>query len=219
MTRILDILRMGILAYPAALFLQQALAERRVAGVIPDTLVLLEHPPTITLGLKGKMEHLRVSGDELARLGIDIHRVDRGGDITFHGPGQLVGYPVLHLDSLGIKVRDYVRMLEEVLLRALKKADLTGKRLISFSGVWVGDRKLAAIGIHVTGEGISRHGFALNIHTDLGFFNYIHPCGLKDRQVTSMEKELGERIPMDRVRASIEDAFVEVFEYEKRIVL
>lgn len=190
----LEIRRLGLLPYEEAWALQKSLAATRSKNEIPDTLLLLQHPHTYTLGSSGKRENLLWSEEECQKKGISIFKVDRGGDITYHGPGQLVGYPILQLgrDSLRADVIQYIRTLEEVLITTLAVFGVKGERLTGFTGVWVNVNgelaKIAAIGVKVTARAITQHGFALNINTDMAYFQGIIPCGIDDRPVTSLQQ-------------------------------
>ena len=209
----MDVKRLGQIDYQAGLDLQAALVEERRAGRIGDTLLLLEHPPVITLGVKTRhgSKHIIASEEELARQGVTVHETGRGGDVTYHGPGQLVGYPIFDLKPDRCDVHRYVRDLEEALILALREFGIEGRRVKGLSGVWVGDegkeRKIAAIGVRIS-RWITSHGFALNVATDLRHFQLIVPCGIADRSVTSMEGELGRSVAM----AEIEEAAVRGFE-------
>lgn len=202
---------LGQLDYLSAWELQQRLVEERRCCRHHDTLLLLEHPPTYTLGVSGKERHLLVSRETLARQGVCIYRVDRGGDITFHGPGQLVGYPVLDLRIRNCKVVQYLRDLEEVLIRTLADYGITGYRIPRQAGVWVEDKKIAAIGVKVNSRGITSHGFALNVTSNLGYFNQIVPCGIQHKGVTSMAKAMGRPVPLTEVMERVVTAFGDVF--------
>jgi lipoyl(octanoyl) transferase len=183
--------RLGLVDYQEAWALQRRLGEAcRERGELH--LLLLEHPPTYTLGARGKQEHLLLSEAALARLGASVHRVDRGGDITFHGPGQLVGYPVLDLQRWNQGPLWYVRSLEAVLIDALASFGIDAARMPGRPGVWVGSTKIASIGVHVS-RGVTSHGFALNVDPDLTFFSHIVPCGLPDVSMTSMARALVSR--------------------------
>lgn len=190
----LEIRRLGLVPYEEAWALQKSLAAARSKNEIPDTLLLLQHPHTYTLGSSGKRENLLWSEEECQKKGISIFKVDRGGDITYHGPGQLVGYPILQLgrDSLRADVIQYIRTLEEVLITTLAVFGVKGERLTGFTGVWVNVNgelaKIAAIGVKVTARAITQHGFALNINTDMAYFQGIIPCGIDDRPVTSLQQ-------------------------------
>lgn len=178
----------GRLDYTGASELQSRLVAQRKAGAIPDQLILLEHPHTITLGRNGHMENLLAADDILRRNGISFHPTDRGGDITYHGPGQIVGYPILDLREWKRDVGAYVRAVEQVLIDTMADFGIQAGRIPKLTGVWVGERKIAAIGVHIS-RWITSHGFALNVCTDLQYFQYIVPCGLT-KPVTSMA-ELG----------------------------
>ena len=199
--------------YPAALACQHALAGRRHRGEVPDTLLLLEHPPVITLGRGSHEADLLTDEASLRERGIMVERVDRGGEVSYHGPGQLVGYPILDLRGHGQDLHRYLRDLEEVIIRTLSVYDLQGERVAGRTGVWVGERKVAAIGIKVS-RWISLHGWALNIRTDLTPFRQdIVPCGIRDRDVTSLAELMPgntpERAPVER---ALRTAFSEVFQ-------
>lgn len=195
------LLELGVVPYPSALKLQHAIHRLRAGGEIPDTIVLLEHRPVITVGRSADRRHLLVSEEELQQRGISVHKVERGGDITYHGPGQLVGYPILHLREGLVGVRRYVEQLEGSLVTALAGLGVTAHRRPRHVGVWVGDRKLASIGVAVR-RGVTLHGFALNVTTDLACFGLMNPCGLADVKMTSLEKEGGETRP-ELVRAEV----------------
>ncbi len=220
-----NLVRLGLMEYHAAWELQRRLAAARAAGTIRDTLLLLEHPHTYTLGRSGRVEHLLMSAEERARRGVTVVEVDRGGDITYHGPGQLVAYPILYLgraDHRGhLPTADYVgylRRLEEVLIRTLAAVGVEGRREEGYTGVWVdtpnGVAKVAAIGVRVSAQGVSTHGVALNVDPDLDYFKGIIPCGIADRPVTSLRELLGVAAPsMQQVMDCFTAAFAEVFGY------
>lgn len=200
----LVVVRPGVVEYLEAWTLQDRVAALRRQNVLPDTLLLLEHPHTFTLGRRGHEENILLTAAELARAGIAVHHVDRGGDVTYHGPGQLVGYPILKLaDGRGGVVR-YLRELEAALLMAIRDLGVMAERVEGFSGVWVGDEKICAIGVKVDAGGITRHGFALNVDPDLAYFDHIIPCGLVGMGVTSLQAQLG-RVP---ARRQVEEAIV-----------
>ena len=201
----MDVRRLGRVPYDDAWALQNKVADERRAGLVPDTLILLEHPHTYTIGRSGTRDHVFLNEVELTARGITCLDVDRGGDVTYHGPGQLVGYPIL---DLGPKpdVGLYLRNLEGCLIDVLADFGITAGRLSGFTGVWIGDRKIAAIGIKVS-QGVTTHGFALNVSTDLGLFTHILACGIPDKGVTSMALELGAAPPM----AAVEDAVIAHF--------
>jgi lipoate-protein ligase B len=179
----------GRVPYAQALSLQMRICEAKKRGFDKDVLLLLEHPPTITLGRSGKSANLLVSEDDLKLRGIDFQHVDRGGDITFHGPGQLVGYPILLLRAHERGVRAYMHNLEESLICLMTRFGIEAMRDSRFTGVWTSMGKIAAMGVHLN-RWITRHGFALNVHPDLSFYDLIVPCGIADRNVTSMQKHL-----------------------------
>ncbi|HEV2388814.1 MAG TPA: lipoyl(octanoyl) transferase LipB [Candidatus Acidoferrales bacterium] len=207
---------LGVIAYGRALELQRRLAEARKAGATPDVLLLCEHPHVITLGRNGRREHLRVSEQLLARMGVEFHSTDRGGDITYHGPGQQVGYPILHVGELRRDVGWYVRQLEEALIRAVADLGVAARREPGLTGVWVdprgggGPEKLAAIGVHFS-RWVSTHGFACNVCTDLRYFDLIVPCGILGRGVTSLERLLGRSVELDEFRPRLIERFAEVY--------
>jgi len=202
---------LGRVPYGEAWDLQVRLVAARRQGLVGDLLLLLEHPPVYTLGRAGRAYNIRVPVDWLRRQGAEVFEVDRGGDITFHGPGQLVGYPILDLTGWGRDLHRYLRNLEEVLIRALAAFGVTACRKAGYTGVWVRDRKIAAIGVKLNSGWITSHGFALNVATDLRWFGYIIPCGIRDYGVTSLSAELGRQIPREAAVRPVVDAFGEVF--------
>lgn len=202
--------RLGTVSYREAWTLQRRLVDERRRGVVPDTLLLLDHPPVVTLGRGGDTAHLRGSDGELAARNVEFVETDRGGDITFHGPGQIVGYAIVDLAGRGRDLHRYLRDLEETLILALAEFGIAAGREPGLTGVWVDGAKVAAIGIRVS-RWIAHHGFALNVDTDLSFFDLIVPCGIADRPVTSMVEILGHPVDRDDVEGAIERAFGEVF--------
>lgn len=202
--------RLGRIDYMHALGLQRELADLVPTGR-PDTLLLLEHPPTYTLGRRGCESNMLVPREYLISLGAAVINTDRGGDITFHGPGQLVGYPVVDLARMQIGIGDYLRLLEETIIRALAAFNVRAGRCGGYTGVWVGDEKIAAIGVKITSRRITQHGFALNLNTDLGYFSHINPCGIKDRGVTTLSRVLGHEVPLHGFAGYVADAFGAVF--------
>ncbi len=212
--RILEVRRLGVMSYAEALSLQERLVRARREGVIPDQLLLLEHPHVITLGTASADEHVLADTQERARLGIELHQVGRGGDVTYHGPGQLVGYPVLDLKPDRKDLHRYLRDLEEVLVRTLGGLGLAAERSEGLTGVWVEDRKLASIGVRVSSGWITSHGFALNVSTDLSYFGTIIPCGIQDRSVSSLQVELGRPIGVDAIAEQVTEHFGNVFQRE-----
>jgi lipoyl(octanoyl) transferase len=211
-----DVTRLGLIDYQAALDLQRELVEQRKRGEIADRLLLLEHPDVITLGVKTRNDrsHVLASEASLAAMGVALFETGRGGDVTYHGPGQLVGYPILDLKPDRCDVHRYVRDLEEVLIQAVATFGITAGRVPGLTGIWVGtgDRqaKLAAIGVRIS-RWVTSHGFALNVNTDLSRFGLIVPCGITDKDVTSMEHQLGSQLPMDEVADAVVRAFEQVF--------
>jgi lipoyl(octanoyl) transferase len=198
--------------YAEAAELQARLVEERRAGTIPDTLLLLEHPHVITLGVRGDggRSHLLATPETLASRGVELHETGRGGDITYHGPGQLVGYPIVDLKPDRCDVHRYVRDLEDVLIRTASDYGITAGRIDGLTGVWVGDEKLAAIGVRIA-RWITSHGFALNVTTDLDYFKLIIPCGIAERGVTSLSRLLGRPVAIDEVSARVAGNFAKVF--------
>jgi lipoyl(octanoyl) transferase len=198
--------------YGDALELQKRLVEERKAGRIPDQLLLLQHPPVITLGVKSRDDrsHVLASDDDLKRDGVELFETGRGGDVTFHGPGQLVGYPIIDLSPDRRDVHRYVRDLEDVLIRTAAVFGVTAGRQPGLTGVWVGDQKLAAIGVRIA-RWITSHGFALNVSTDLASFNLIVPCGITDKGVTSLSKLISSSVEMAAVEEAVISSVTAVF--------
>lgn len=187
--------------------------ERRDAvldGELPEALYFLEHTPVITMGRKAKEEHLLAKRDQLVRMGIDVYEADRGGDVTYHGPGQLTAYPILNLKARGLAIRTYLRMIEDILIDTLAEYDITAKRIYGLTGVWVNNEKIAAIGVGAR-RWVSYHGLALNVDPNMQHFTHIIPCGIADKPVTSLKAVLGEAPSMADVRARIERQFLERF--------
>jgi lipoyl(octanoyl) transferase len=213
LTKLLEVRRLGVVPYAEAVDLQRQLVEERRADLIPDQLLLLQHPPVITLGVKARNDrsHVLLAPEALAERGIELHETGRGGDVTYHGPGQLIGYPILDLRPDRCDVHRYVRDIEEVLIRTAEHFGIQAGRAAGLTGAWVGTEKLAAIGVRIA-RWITSHGFALNVSTDLDHFNFIVPCGITDRGVTSLERVLGRSVPVDEVETALITAFVTVFE-------
>ena len=218
---ILTLLRLGRVGYQASLHLQQQLVDLRHRGRIGNTLLLLEHPPVLTLGRNANRSNILADEALLARRGVTVHEINRGGDVTYHGPGQLIGYPILDLRSFSprLGVVDYVRMLEEVLIRMAGEYGVPAQRIAGRTGVWtlaggsIVEKKMAAIGVHVS-RGITSHGFALNVTTDLRDFELIVPCGIADRAVTSLADEADGPIEIEQVSHSVSRQFGRVFEHQ-----
>src|SRR5579863_9924036 len=202
---------LGVMPYGEALAIQKDLVARRKAGEIPDQLLIVEHPHVITLGRNGQLDNLLASEEILRRAGIDFHPTDRGGDITYHGPGQIVGYPIFDLREWKRDVVAYVRALEQVILESLAEFGVSAERVPGCTGVWVEGRKVAAIGVHIS-RWVTSHGFALNHTTDLSYFQYIVPCGLT-KPVTSM-RELGCDASREQVVASLARNFSKQYQFE-----
>ena len=211
----------GFISYGPACDLQREVVAARKLGLIPDVLLLCEHPHVITLGRNGKRENLRASKFLLAQMNVEFHPTDRGGDITYHGPGQIVGYPVVDLTEHRRDVRWYVGQLEEVMMRATTDFGVVTKRIEGQHGVWVdtpsGEEKLAALGVHVS-RWVTSHGFAYNVSTDLRFFDLIVPCGIAGKRATSLERIFGRAVNADDARSCLVAQFGEVFDREIRAV-
>ncbi|HEX6560173.1 MAG TPA: lipoyl(octanoyl) transferase LipB [Longimicrobiales bacterium] len=210
--RELRVSRLGTMAYGDALALQQRLVAERRAAEIPDQLLLLQHPHVITLGTSSHDEHVLVDEEQRKLLGIELFETGRGGDVTYHGPGQLVGYPILDLKPDRCDLHRYVRDIEEALIEALREFGLTCGRKPGLTGVWLAEEKIAAIGVRVSSGWITSHGFALNVHTDLAFFDSIIPCGIRDHGVTSISRALGHDVSITHVESAVARSFAQVFE-------
>ena len=215
--RICKLVRLtGLTDYGTALDLQRRLARERARGELSDDiLILLEHPRVITLGRGARRSNITVPAELLERETIDVHEVERGGDVTYHGPGQLVGYPIIDLTQHKQDLHWYLRQLEEVLTRSLASLGIKAKRVPGYTGVWVEHRKIASIGVHVR-RWVSFHGFALNVSTDLADFRYIVPCGIEAVEMTSIQKELGAPIAMADACDLVSGHWGEVFGEEIR---
>ncbi len=228
-TRVCTVRRRGCMAYQDAWDWQRRLVANRSAGTCGDTLLLLQHPPTITLGRAAERQHILATPAELARRGVALVESDRGGDVTYHAPGQLVGYPILKLSRYGGSLWRYLRSLEDVIIRVLATYGIAAGRVDGLTGVWVHsahtpaptepdtaettyDAKIAAIGVRLSASGITSHGFALNVAPDLNGFRQIVPCGIHGRRVTSLEALLGTAPPLDVVTEQIIDTFAGVFD-------
>jgi lipoate-protein ligase B len=204
------LLNLGREPYQRAWELQHALVQARQNGRVDDTLVLVEHEAVITLGRGGDEKHILATPEKLAELGIRVQRIERGGDVTYHGPGQLMGYPILLLDGYHLGVSDYMHALENVLVCTLRDLGLQASCRAGIIGVWVGGAKIAALGARVE-RGVTYHGFALNVNTNLEHFSLIVPCGLVGTSVTSMQRELNRPVGMSLVRERVAHSFSQVF--------
>lgn len=216
MRRTVHVHRLGTIGYGDAHTLQKRLQEARTRKLVPDTLLLLEHPPVITLGRGAKESNLRFPRASLVARGIEVHETGRGGDVTYHGPGQLVGYPILDLSPDRQDVRRYVKDLEESMIRLVAGWGLTASRIEGMNGTWlrdgdVGDRKIGAIGVRLS-RWVTMHGFAINVTTLLSHFALIVPCGIADKGVTSLELELGRALAIDDVIDAYLPIFAELFD-------
>lgn len=202
--------RLGLVEYSQAYELQKRLHSDRANGIISDTLLLLEHPPTLTMGRSGTMKNVLVSKDKLTDMGIAIFSIDRGGDVTFHGPGQLVGYPIIDLSRRGRDIHRYVHDLEEVIIQTLKHFSITADRDEDHAGVWVQNEEIAAIGLSVR-SWVTMHGFALNVNPDLAYFSLINPCGFSDRKATAISTILGHEVSREEVANRLIASFSQIF--------
>ena len=211
--RELEVRRLGLVPYDEALAMQRQLVEERRAGRVPDLLLLLQHPAVITLGVKGDGGRANIVATDarLAELGIAVHETGRGGDVTYHGPGQIVGYPILDLKPDRCDVHRYVRDLEEVMIRVCADYGVTAGRIKGLTGTWVGAEKIGAIGVRLS-RWITSHGFAFNVSTDLDHFKLIVPCGISDRGVTSLERATGRSFPLSEVEGAVVRNFQGIFD-------
>lgn len=205
----LSFVDLGLCNYGLALQKQKELLEKRAIDAIPDTLILVEHSPVFTMGKHGKLENLLISDRVLREKNVELYRIERGGDITFHGPGQLIGYPIFKINQSLVGIRQFIFEIEKVLCNTLKSLDIQARSNHPYIGVWVENRKIASIGIAVKNH-VTFHGFALNISTDLSYFDLINPCGLKNIKMTSIEKELNKKIPIQSVKDCIKKEFLKV---------
>jgi lipoyl(octanoyl) transferase len=210
--RPLTVLRPGVISYRDGLELQRNLVAQRIAGEIGDQLVLLQHPHVLTLGVKAgeSRQHVLATPERLAELGVELHETGRGGDVTYHGPGQIVGYPIISLKPDRCDVHRYVRDLEEVMMHVTASYGFEAGRVKGLTGAWVGAEKIGAIGVRIQ-RWVTSHGFAYNVNTGLDFFKLIVPCGISDRGVTSLRKLTGRELCLDEVEDRIVTAFGSVF--------
>ena len=211
--RTVQIRRLGRVAYAEAMALQRALVDSRVAGHVNDVLLVVEHPHVLTLGVRGGAgwAHILAGADQLAARGVEVHETGRGGDVTYHGPGQIVGYPIIDLQPDRCDVHRYVRDLEEVLIRTAGDYGIVAERVPGLTGVWVDNDKLAAIGVRIA-RWVTSHGFAFNVSTDLDYFNLIVPCGIAGRGVTSLDGLVGRAVDRRAVEDRIVSNFCDVFD-------
>jgi lipoate-protein ligase B len=206
------VVHLGLVPYARGLELQRAAARARISGALAhDVLLLLEHPPVITLGRSSKAQHLVATPEMLAERGVELFEAERGGDVTFHGPGQLVGYPIVNLRGHRKDLHWYLRQVEAVLIHALEATGIDAERSEGRTGVWTGGRKIASIGVHAR-DWVTWHGFALNVSNDLSYFDLIVPCGLAGVTMTSVDRELGSTAPsLSAVAATVAESFGTVF--------
>lgn len=203
----------GMTEYSYAWELQKAFHALRTKGQVPDIVLFTEHLHTYTIGKSGGEDHLLAGNEELKAKGVSVFKVDRGGDITYHGPGQIVAYPIFDLNGNGGDIHRYIRDLEEVVIRSLYSYGINAKRDSDYTGVWVAEDKICAIGIKVS-RWVTMHGFAFNVNTDLSFFDRIIPCGIFHKGVTSLSKILGKEVDMGEVKSLLASKFEEVFQFE-----
>ncbi|MGF7186321.1 lipoyl(octanoyl) transferase [Desulfitispora alkaliphila] len=209
---------LGTVEYKSGSSLQKKLVELRQQGGVQDIMVLLEHPPTLTFGKRENYNNIIVSIEELERMGVDLCKSNRGGDITYHGPGQVVGYPIIDLRNHGNSVKEYVNKLEQVFINLLNEEyQLAATRVDKYRGVWLGDEKIVAIGCSVK-RGVTMHGFAFNVNTNLGHYKLINPCGITDKGVTSLEKITGKQYDMQVVNELVIKHFCKVFNVKSEII-
>lgn len=213
----LEVVRLGRIRYAAAMELMEARVTARMADEVPDTLYLLEHEPVLTLGRRAQPENILVSPERLAQLGVELYDAGRGGDVTYHGPGQIVGYPVLKLSPNRKDVRKYVANLEEVMIRVCASYGVAAGRTEGLIGCWIEQsRKIGAIGVRIS-RWVTSHGFALNVASALDAFSLIVPCGITDKAVTSLSQEVGRTVTVEAVLDQVEDCFHQVFDAERRV--
>ncbi|MDF2522848.1 MAG: lipoate-protein ligase [Clostridiales bacterium] len=214
----LSVVKLGLIEYQSALDLQLKVHKLRQQELIEDVLFLLEHPPVITIGTSGKEANILVDKVLLTLAGINVYHTSRGGDVTYHGPGQLVGYPIINLNNHGKDIKSYVRRLEETFIQLLgKEFDIKAERNPAYPGVWVGNDKITALGGSVL-RWVTMHGFAFNINTDLEHFRWINPCGITDKGVTSLQKLLGSSQDIDKLMQLVIKYFSTLFDYEPEII-
>ncbi len=215
----MNVVDLKTMSYGEALALQEKVLILRQRGEIEDTLLLVEHPPVLTLGARGNRSNILIPAEKLKSMGVEIYEVNRGGDVTYHGPGQIVGYPIMDLNNYGKDIRYFVGKLEEVFIRLLQKEyNIQASRgEKKYTGVWVGNEKITAIGISVK-RWVTMHGFAFNVNTDLDHFKWIVPCGIADKGVTSLSKLLERKSDFDSVKKTVADTFCEIFGAKQAIL-
>jgi lipoyl(octanoyl) transferase len=216
--RLLEVRRLGVVPYAEALAIQRALVEERKAGRVPDLLLLLQHPAVITLGVRGDggRANIVATDEKLRELGIDVFETGRGGDVTYHGPGQIVGYPIIDLKPDRCDVHVYVRDIEEVMIRVCADYGLVAGRIPGLTGAWLGAEKIGAIGVRIS-RWVTSHGFAFNVSTDLDHFKLIVPCGIADRGVTSLERATGRPIDVGEVERALVGHFCRLFDRQAEV--
>jgi len=210
LTKVCLVYDLGLVDYHKGLLLQERLLDSRKSGAIPDVLLLLQHPSVFTMGRSGIVENIIVPEETLVKEGIPVFHTNRGGDITYHGPGQLVAYPILNLREDGLTVHQYVWDLEEIVIRTLADFGIGGQRVSGRRGVWVGRQKICALGLRISRE-VSMHGFALNVNTNLKYFTYIIPCGITGVSITSVSKLLGHEVEIEEIQENLLRHFSQVF--------
>uniref|UniRef100_A0A7V1EI18 Octanoyltransferase n=1 Tax=candidate division WOR-3 bacterium TaxID=2052148 RepID=A0A7V1EI18_UNCW3 len=206
----LKILNLGLRNYKEVWDLQKELHSKRVAEEIPDTLILVEHNPVVTLGKSGKDENIKVSSKFLQEKGIELYHIERGGDVTFHGPGQLVGYPVFNIKKGLAGIKPFIEKIEDAIISTLGDFKISAEKKEKMIGVWVGEKKICSIGVAIK-RWVSFHGFALNVNNDLKYFDLINPCGFKDIKMTSMQEILNYMVEMARVKKAVIKNFAVIF--------
>jgi len=212
LTKVCLVYTLGLVDYCKGLLLQEKLLNSRKSGAIADVLLLLQHPSVFTIGCSGVEKNIIVPRETLVKEGISVFYTNRGGDVTYHGPGQLVGYPILNLRESGLTVHQYVWNLEEIVIRALADFGIGGQRVSGQRGVWVGEDKICALGVRVSGQ-VSLHGFALNVNTNLKYFTYIIPCGITGASLTSVSKLLGHEVEIGEIQEHLLRHFSQVFRF------
>jgi len=211
-TKVCLVHTLGLVDYSKALLIQERLLDLRKCGAISDVLLLLQHPSVLTIGRSGVDKNIIVPTETLIEEGIPVFYTNRGGDITYHGPGQIIGYPILNVVANGLTVHEYVWNLEEIVIRTLVDFGIGGQRVSGFRGVWVGGEKICALGVRVSSR-VTMHGFALNVNTNLEYFTYIVPCGILGSSVTSVSKLLGHEVEIEEIQESLLRHFSQIFRF------